>query len=95
MSFDWDDAKAASNETKHGVTFAEAASIFEDPLSLTIRDMQHSEDEERWIILGQSSRGRLLVVVHTERGDTLRIISARLATRQEIRNYERQHNGFS
>ena len=80
LTFEWDDAKAERNRKKHGVTFEEAATIFEDPLSLTIEDPLHSHGEERFIILGASAQGRLLVVVHTERGERMRIISAREAT---------------
>ncbi len=86
--FEWHDKKSAQNLAKHGVSFDEACSVFGDPLAITIDDPLHSEDEERFINLGHSHRGRLLVVVFTERGDNIRIISARLATRRERRNYE-------
>jgi hypothetical protein len=72
----------------HGVSFDEAATAFGDPLSRTIPDPEHSEAEERFILLGLSSRGRLLVVAHTERGDRIRVISARLASKREKRQYE-------
>ena len=88
MEFEWDQAKAESNLEKHSVTFDEAATAFGDPLSLTISDPDHSDDEERFVLLGESYGGRLLVVVHTERGERIRIISARLATRNERVNYE-------
>ena len=88
MEFEWDQPKAESNLEKHGVSFDEAATAFGDPLSLTIPDPDHSDDEERFILLGESFEGRLVVVVHTERGERIRIISARLATRNERENYE-------
>ena len=85
----WDKRKARQNLRKHGVSFEEAATVFGDTLSVTIADPLHSSDEERWVIVGESSRRRLLVVVHVERGDVVRIISARLATRRERENYEK------
>ena len=88
LNFEWDEKKAKTNATKHGVGFEEAATVFADPLSLTIPDPAHSQAEERLIILGESHSGKLLVVVHTERGDNLRIISARRASRRERKNYE-------
>lgn len=86
-TFEWDRAKASENETKHGVSFAEASTCFADLESLTIYDPEHSEDEERYVLLGMSARGRLLVVVHSERGDNIRIISARAANRREAAQY--------
>jgi uncharacterized DUF497 family protein len=86
--FEWDPDKAATNKRKHGVSFDEAASAFFDPLSLTIPDPTHSTDEDRFVILGESSRRRLLVVVHVTRGENIRIISARVATKRERINYE-------
>ena len=88
LNFEWDEQKAKTNAAKHGVSFGEAATVFADPLSLTIPDPAHSQAEERFIILGKSHSGKLLVVVHTERGDNLRIISARRASRRERKNYE-------
>ena len=88
LSFEWDAQKASANERKHGVSFDEAATAFGDPLSVTIPDPDHSEDEDRFILLGSTYRGRILVVVHTDRGDNIRIISARRATRTERRQYE-------
>jgi uncharacterized protein len=88
LIFEWSPTKAASNRRKHGVTFREALSVFGDPLSRTIPDPDHSEDEERFIALGVSSLQRLLVVVHTERRDRIRIISARRATRHEREIYQ-------
>ena len=88
LGFEWDESKAKSNLAKHAVTFEEASTVFGDPLSLTISDPAHSWGEHRFIILGQSHRQRLLVVVHTERGDNIRIISARPASRRERKDYE-------
>lgn len=88
MRFEWDRAKAAENLRKHAVTFEEAATVFRDTLSATGRDPDHSVDEERYITFGISSRGRLLVVSHTERGDTIRIINGRLVTKGERKIYE-------
>ena len=88
MRFEWDRAKAAENLVKHGVSFEEAATVFRDPLSATGLDPDHSFDEERLITFGVSTRGRLLVVAHTERGDIMRLVSAREATRNERQIYE-------
>ena len=88
MLFEWDQKKARSNLAKHGVSFDEASTVFQDVLSVTIADPLHSTVEERFVLIGNSCRNRLLVVVHTDRGDRVRIISARLATRRERRNYE-------
>lgn len=87
VRFQWDVAKARANLRKHGVAFDEASTVFADPLSLTIADPTHSDDEDRFVTIGQSRQGRLLVVVHTERISMLRIISARPATRREGRAY--------
>jgi uncharacterized DUF497 family protein len=76
FTFEWDDKKAAENLTKHGVSFAEASTVFADPLSRTILDPLHSEEEERLVILGQSGLQHTLVVVHTYRSEVIRIISA-------------------
>lgn len=88
MQFEWDPAKAAENLAKHGVLFEEAATVFRDTLSVIGLDPDHSIDEERFVIFGVSTSGRLLVVAHTERGDTIRIISARRATPGERTIYE-------
>jgi uncharacterized DUF497 family protein len=88
LNFEWDENKARTNLAKHGVGFEEASTVFGDPMSITIPDPAHSQGEARWIILGHSQRGRLLVVAHTERGDNLRIISARPASRRERKQYE-------
>jgi uncharacterized DUF497 family protein len=88
LGFSWDPRKAASNERKHGVSFEEAVTVFGDPLSLTVPDPEHSETEDRFVVLGLSATSRPLVVAHVERGDDIRIISARLATRRERIEYE-------
>lgn len=88
MLFTWDSAKAEANAWKHGVSFDEAETAFGDPLSVTVPDERHSVDEERLVLFGVSGAGRLLAVMHTERGAAIRIISARLATRRERREYE-------
>jgi uncharacterized DUF497 family protein len=88
LVFEWDSAKAEENRRKHGVTFDEAASAFADTLSMTILDPDHSETEERFVLVGLSARNRLVVVVHTERDDRVRIVSARLASSHERRDYE-------
>jgi uncharacterized protein len=88
LQFRWDRRKASSNAAKHGVSFEEAASAFADPLSLTIEDPDHSRGENRYILVGETYRHKLVVVSHTERGDDIRIISARLATKSERQTYE-------
>ena len=88
LEFEWDAAKAASNEAKHGVSFREAASAFADPLGRIVEDPRHSVGEARFVLLGFSERQRLLAVMFTERGETVRLISARRATRHEQRTYE-------
>ena len=88
LTFKWDADKARTNERKHGVSFDEAATVFGDPLSVAIPDPDHSEDEDRFILLGSTYLGRVLVVVHTDRVDNIRIISARLACKTERRAYE-------
>ena len=88
MTFTWDPRKDARNQRKHGVGFREAASVLEDPLSTTYPDPAHSRGEQRYVTIGRSRLGRALVVAHTEQGDTIRIISARPATRRERRFHE-------
>ena len=88
MRFEWDSEKATENVRKHRVSFDEAATTFFDPLSMTVPDPDHSVGERRFITMGASSGGRLVVVAHTERGSTLRIISARLASAPERKRYE-------
>jgi uncharacterized DUF497 family protein len=88
LLFEWDPNKARRNLEIHGVSFDEACTAFKDTLSLTIRDPLHSDEEDRFILIGNSGRNRLLVVVHTERGENIRIISARKATKKERKQYE-------
>lgn len=88
MLVEWDDEKAAANKEKHGVSFEEAASVLEDPLSLTFRDPDHSVEEERFLTFGHDVSGRILMVAHTDRGEAVRLISARRATGAEHRFYE-------
>jgi uncharacterized DUF497 family protein len=85
---EWDSEKAKRNIKKHRVTFEEAATVFGDQLSVTIGDPLHSQSEHRLVTIGTSNRNRLLVVVHTDRGDRVRIISARTATTAETTDYE-------
>ena len=89
MNFEWDPRKAAQNERKHRVTFDEAMTVFADWDSITIPDPDHSEGEDRFLVVGLSARGRLLVVSHAERGENTRIISARRADARERRKYDR------
>jgi uncharacterized protein len=88
--FEWDPAKASGNLRKHGVTFREAASVFGDPLAVTYPDPDHSESELRFITIGMSAAARVVVVAHADRGESLRIISAREATRREQKDYEEE-----
>ncbi|MFA5920874.1 MAG: BrnT family toxin [Methylococcaceae bacterium] len=88
MSFEWDPKKAAANWRKHGISFEEASSALRDSFSATAHDPDHSEDENRFVTFGVSSRGRLLTVSHTDRGNAIRIISARIATNVERQIYE-------
>ncbi len=88
FKFEWDTQKAASNVRKHGVSFDEAVSVFADAFALTFADTDHYESEDRSRTYGISNKGRLLVIVHTERRENVRIISARKATRYEKDIYE-------
>lgn len=88
MEFEWDPDKAVVNLRKHSISFQEAATVFGDSLSVTFPDPDHSIGEDRYVIIGISGSGQLLVVSHTDRGSRTRIISARRATRQERRFYE-------
>ena len=88
LRFEWDEEKAAANLKKHKVTFDEATTVFIDPLSITVPDPGYSVDEQRYIDLGSSEKGRVLVVVYTERGSNIRIISCRKATSSERKLYE-------
>lgn len=87
-NFEWDEEKAKANLKRHKVSFDEATTVFSDPFSITIPDPDHSMDEERYIDIGTSDEGRVLVVSYTERGTNIRIISCRKATRTERRRYE-------
>jgi uncharacterized DUF497 family protein len=89
LTFEWDEKKAAENLSKHGVSFSEASTVFADPLSRTIPDPLHSNEEDRFITLGESAAGHALVVVHVNREENTRIISARKATPRERRDYDR------
>lgn len=88
MEFEWDRDKAAQNLEKHDVSFDEAVTVFHDPLAATFDDPDHSAGEQRFVTIGYSSQNRLIVVAHTERGESIRIISARLATSQERKRHE-------
>jgi uncharacterized protein len=90
IQFEWDPARAKMNLRKHGVTFREAAAVLRDPLGITIFDPDHSDEEDRFIIFGFSAAGRLLMVAHTERGERIRIISARGLTRAEREVYDQE-----
>ncbi len=88
MNFEWDQRKAESNLRKHGVSFHEGASVLADPLSITFHDPDHSVSEHRFVTVGLSHAGRVLMVAHTDSGDNIRIISARRTTKREQRHYE-------
>ena len=87
LGFEWDADKASKNAEKHQVSFEKAATVFDDPMFITVIDDEHSIDEERYITIGLSSRGRLLMVAHAERVDRIRIVSARRATKKEEQFY--------
>ena len=89
LKFEWDANKARENIKKHGVSFEEASTVFGDLLALTIYDPLHSEEEDRFVTLGESEKRRLIVVSFTDRDDRIRIISARVATRRERKDYEK------
>ena len=88
LLFEWDEKKAKSNSKKHGITFEEASTAFADNLSITIEDPLHGENEDRLILIGFSSASNTLIVVHVERAEVLRIISARKASKKEQKFYE-------
>ena len=88
MEFEWDPRKAESNLKKHGVSFTEAGTIFGDELAITVPDPDQSDEENRYITIGLANRLRLLRVAHTERGDKIRVISARELTKTERKEYE-------
>ena len=91
MKFEWNPNKAATNIDKHDISFPEATTVFDDSLSVTFPDLDHSIMERRYVIIGMSASGLLLVVSHTDRDNCIRIISARRATRQEKRFYEEEN----
>jgi hypothetical protein len=91
MEFEWDPGKAGENLRKHKVSFDEASTVFGDHFSVTASDPDHSADEHRYITVGMSNEGRVLMVAHTERRERIRIISARKLTRTEKRAYEETH----
>jgi uncharacterized DUF497 family protein len=88
VNFEWDPDKAIQNRRKHGVSFHEAATVFGDPLAMTYYDPDHSTTEHRFITVGLSSAGRVLIVAHADRGENVRIISSRKTTRGERKHYE-------
>ncbi|EGK90052.1 BrnT family toxin [Microcoleus vaginatus PCC 9802] len=88
MKFEWDENKAAVNLSKHGISFEEARTVFDDPLYVDFYDPDHSDEEDRYIIVGESQQGNLLIVSYTERADFIRLISARKVTRVEREVYE-------
>ncbi|MBD2620769.1 BrnT family toxin [Microcystis flos-aquae FACHB-1344] len=88
MQFDWDKNKAERNLSKHEVSFEEAKTVFDDPLYVDFYDPEHSEDEDRYLLVGQSNRGRLLIISYTERDNLIRLISAREVTKTERETYE-------
>jgi uncharacterized DUF497 family protein len=90
MEFEWDPDKAQTNLRKHRVGFQEAATVFRDPLSVTIFDPDHSRDEDRYVTIGQTQRGRVVMVAHTDRRERTRIVSARELTRAEREAYEEE-----
>jgi len=89
LKFEWDRRKSVLNIKKHGVSFEDAATAFGDPLSVTIHDPKHSDDEDRFLLLGETKDKKFVVVAHTDRKDTIRLINARPATRQEREDYEK------
>jgi uncharacterized DUF497 family protein len=91
VNFEWDPAKARRNRRKHRVSFQEAATVFGDPLALTYPDPDHSTSERRFITVGMSSANRVLIVAHTDRGENIRIISARKTTARERKHYEEKN----
>ncbi|MEA5618269.1 BrnT family toxin [Cronbergia sp. UHCC 0137] len=88
MEFEWDKQKGKSNLFKHNVSFEEVQTVFDDPLYVDFYDPDHSEDEHRYIIIGESSKSRILLVSYTERRDKIRIISAKQVTKQELQAYQ-------
>ena len=95
LEFEWDEKKAAANLSKHGISFEEAKTIFDDPLYVDFYDPNHSDDEHRYIIIGKSQQRRLLMVSYTERGERIRLISSRELTAAERKDFEegQERNG--
>ena len=94
LIFQWDQNKSEENERKHGITFEEAKTVFNDPFAITIDDPDHSDDEYRYIDIGFSSKGIVLIVWYTERSKNIRIIGCRKATRSERKTYEEKDTQF-
>lgn len=94
LTFEWDEEKAKANERKHGVSFAEGKTVFNDPMAITVADLDHSADEQRWLDIGVSYRARVLVVWYTEREENIRIIGCRKATSSERWTYEQRETQF-
>jgi uncharacterized DUF497 family protein len=92
MNFEWDPRKAVSNLRKHAISFGEAVTIFNDELSITVYDPDHSKEEDRYITIGLSNRARLIMVSHTDRNNRIRIISARELTQNERKSYEEKND---
>jgi uncharacterized protein len=93
VDFEWDPVKAETNQKDHNVSFEEATTVFGDPLARLIDDPDHSAREPRYVLLGRSAQGRMIAVVHTERGTAIRLISAREMTSRERRQYEQYQQG--
>jgi uncharacterized DUF497 family protein len=91
VNFEWDPAKARRNRQKHRVSFQEASTVFGDPLALTFSDPDHSASEHRFITVGKSNANRVLIVAHTDRDESIRIISARITTQGERKHYEEEN----
>jgi len=91
LTFEWDQRKAAANLKKHGVSFSEAQTVFGDPLARIAADRSHSQEEQRWYLIGTSTRQRIIVVAYTERDERIRIITARKAEPSERKRYEKNH----
>jgi len=95
LTFEWDEKKSRRNVRKHGAGFEEAKTVFNDPFAITIADPDHSLHEDRYIDIGLSARGRLLVVWYAERGEAVRVIGAPKASRSERRTYEERETSFT
>lgn len=90
LDFEWDEAKANANLKKHKISFEEAKTVFADPFSITVDDPKHSIDERRFVDLGAAASGKVLVVSYTQRGEKIRLISCRKATKTERKEYEKR-----